>query len=128
VAASFEVDAPAALVEVDLSALDALPKRRQRYREVSRHPQVRRDIAVLVDRDRAADDLLQAIRKSAGRNLVSVEVYDRYEGKGVPKGQVSLAFRMVFQGPDRTLTDREVAGATDQVVKTISDRFGAELR
>jgi len=57
-----------------------------------------------------------------------VELFDRYEGKGVPEGRVSLAFRLVFQRSDRTLTDDEVVRATDRVVKMLDRRFGGELR
>ena len=79
-------------------------------------------------RSRAAGEALEAIRETAGPQLVSAEIFDRYEGKGVPEGRVSLAFRLEFQKPDRALTDAEVAGATDRVVQMLSDRFGGELR
>jgi phenylalanyl-tRNA synthetase beta chain len=59
---------------------------------------------------------------------LEVEVFDRYEGKGVPEGRVSVAFRLVFQRVDRTLTDAEVATQMDRVVQALSRRFGATLR
>ena len=75
-----------------------------------------------------AGALLAAIAKAAGKDLVSVDVFDRYEGRGVPEGRVSLAFRLVFQRTDRTLTDEEVSKSMDRVTRTLTDRFGAELR
>ena len=60
--------------------------------------------------------------------MIAVELFDRYEGKGVPEGRVSLAFRLVFQRLDRTLNDTEVVRATDRVVKMLARRFGGELR
>ncbi len=128
VAASFGLEVACAALEVDLSALAGRPRREVQVREVSRHPRVRRDIAVLVDRERPAGDLLEAVRKAAGADLVSAEVFDRYEGAGVPEGRVSLAFRMVFQRGDRTLQDAEVARATERVVRALAQRFGGELR
>jgi phenylalanyl-tRNA synthetase beta chain len=89
---------------------------------------VRRDIAVILDRDQLAGEVQTAIRETAGADLVSVHLFDRYEGEGVPEGRVSLAFRLEFQKPNRALTDAEVAGATDRVVQMLSDRFGGELR
>ncbi|NIV50268.1 MAG: hypothetical protein GWN46_27585, partial [Gammaproteobacteria bacterium] len=74
-----------------------------RYREVSPFPSLRRDLAVLVDRGHAAAELLETIRRQAGGDLTAVELFDRYEGRGVPAGQVSLAFRLTFQRTDRTL-------------------------
>jgi phenylalanyl-tRNA synthetase beta chain len=127
-AASFEIAADCALIELDLSAILDLPREKRSYREVSRHPQVRRDLAVLLDRSQAAGEVLEAIRKQAGAVLVSAAVFDRYEGKGIPEGKVSLAFRLVFQRSDRTLTDAEVTKATDRVVKMLAHRFGGELR
>jgi phenylalanyl-tRNA synthetase beta chain len=128
VAAYFEIDVPCAVVEVDLSALDGHPPEPVRFREVSRFPQVRRDLAVLLDRELAAGDVLAAVRKAAGKDCLLAELFDRYEGKGVPEGKVSLAFRLVFQGEDRTLTDGEVSPAVDKVVRMLSHRFGGELR
>lgn len=128
VAAYFEIDVPCAVVEVDLSALDGHPPEPVRFRDVSRFPQVRRDLAVLLDRELAAGDVLAAVRKAAGKDCLQAELFDRYEGKGVPEGKVSLAFRLVFQGEDRTLTDGEVTPAVDKVVRMLSHRFGGELR
>jgi phenylalanyl-tRNA synthetase beta chain len=129
VATSFGLGAAgAAALEIDLGELAARPLREVQVREVSRHPRVRRDLAVLVDRDQPAGDLKEAIRKAAGADLVAVEVFDRYQGEGVPEGRVSLAFRLVFQRADRTLLDAEVARATERVVRALAQRFGGELR
>jgi phenylalanyl-tRNA synthetase beta chain len=128
VAASFGLDAGCAVLELDLNALSERPRREVKVREASRHPRVRRDIALLVGREQAAGDLVEAIRKAAGQDLGSVEVFDRYEGEGVPEGRVSLAFRLVFQRADRTLTDAEVSRATERVVRELAERFGSELR
>ena len=124
----FELDVPGAVLELDLSALLEMPTGPPQYRDVSRFPQLRRDVAVLVGREHAAGELVAAVRKGAGKDCTSVELFDRYEGKGVPEGKVSLAFRLVFQRADRTLEDSEVTPAIDRVVRTLSHRFGAELR
>jgi phenylalanyl-tRNA synthetase beta chain len=128
VAARFDLGVPCALVEVSLPALARLPRRSEQVREVSRQPGVRRDIAIRVSREQRAEEIAKAIRRSAGAHAVSVELFDRYEGKGVGAGQVSLAFRLFFQHPERTLTDAEVSASMDRVVKTLAERFGAEQR
>jgi phenylalanyl-tRNA synthetase beta chain len=87
-----------------------------------------RDLAVLFGRDVAAGAVLESIRKLAGNALTSATVFDRYEGKGVPEGKVSLAFRLVFQRTDRTLTEQEVAKTTERVVDALKQDFGGELR
>jgi phenylalanyl-tRNA synthetase beta chain len=127
-AARFGLGVPCALVVVDGSALLAAPARVPRYREPSRHPRVRRDLALLLDHRARAGDVLAAIRERAGATLVAAEVFDRYEGAGVPEGKVSLAFRLLFQHAERTLTDAEVARTMERVVRLLEERFGAELR
>ncbi len=128
VAAAFEIEPPCAVIELDLRALAELAPERPRYQEVSNQPPVRRDIAVLIDRERPAGDILEAIRKTAGPHLVSAEIFDRYEGAGIPDGKVSLAFRLIFQRPDRAFTDDEIVRMTDRVVQMLAHRFGGELR
>ncbi len=127
-AARFEIDAPCALFALDLDAIAAMPAVPARFREVSRQPSVRRDLAVLLPQQEPARTVLDAIRATAGPHLVAAEIFDRYEGTGVPEGRVSIAFRLVFQRPDRTLLDAEVARATERVVRMLADRFGGELR
>ena len=128
VATAFEIEPQCAIFELNLSALLAVKTREFQFREVSREPSVQRDLAVLVDATQPAGELQQEIRKIGGPDLVSVTIFDRYEGRGVPEGRVSVAFRLVFQRADRTLTDAEVSGHTDRMVAALEKRFGAELR
>ncbi len=128
VASAFEIGEPCALLEIDLSALLESATETAKYSEVSPYPAVRRDLAVLLAAGQPAGEVLEAIRKTAGNMLVFVEIFDRYEGVGIPEGKVSVAFRLVFQRPDRTLLDSEVAKATERVVGMIGQRFGGELR
>ena len=82
----------------------------------------------MVDADLPAGTVQKAIRDTAGVDLIALELFDRYTGKGVPDGRVSLAFRLVFQRSDRTLEDKEVNKATDRVVRMLAHRFDGELR
>jgi phenylalanyl-tRNA synthetase beta chain len=128
VAGRFELDVPAVLLDLDLDRLAALPQRPARYREVSPYPSVRRDLAVLVDGDARAGELLAALRRSGGAELAAVDLFDRYGGPGVPEGKISLAFRLSYQRGDRTLTDEEVTKRVEALVRMLRERFGATLR
>lgn len=128
VARNFDIDVPCALFELELAPLLAGAAGPARYREVSRQPAVRRDVAVLVDRDRPAGELVEAIRKTGGKHVAAVELFDRYDGKGIPDGKVSLAFRVLLQRPDRTMTDTEITKTVDRVRSMLVERFGGELR
>jgi phenylalanyl-tRNA synthetase beta chain len=128
VANAFEIAVPCALFEIDLEACLALAPESPRYRDPSPYPAVRRDLAVLLGRGQPAGEVLDAIRKTAGQILTSAEIFDRYEGKGVAPGKVSIAFRLVFQRGDRTLQDAEVGKTTERIVAMLAQRFAAELR
>jgi phenylalanyl-tRNA synthetase beta chain len=127
-AAQYGIEAAAALVVVDLEALVELPTSPRRYAAVSLQPRARRDLAVLLDRDVPAGEVLEAIRRTAGSDLQDATMFDRYEGRGVAEGKVSVAFRLDFQRLDRAMTDAEVGKATDKVVRMLAKRFDGELR
>lgn len=128
VAAAFEIGVSCAVLQIDLGLVLRLPERARRFSEVSPYPLAKRDIAVLLSRGQAVGEVVEAIHKSAGKHLVSVAVFDRYEGKGIPADKVSIAFRLVFQRPDRTLTDAEVTKMNDRVVQMLAHRYGGQQR
>jgi phenylalanyl-tRNA synthetase beta chain len=128
VAARYELGPGCAVLEVDLEGIASLQPVQRTYAEVSPYPAARRDLALLVPADQPAGEVGDAIRAAAGTLLTGVVLFDRYEGRGVPAGKVSLAFRLEFQRPDRTLTEAEVASALERVVRVLGERFGAELR
>ena len=128
VASRFGLDAGCAVFELDLGLLLECAPRRPRFQEVSRFPLVRRDLAVIVATDRPAGEIRAAIAQTGGAHLLSVEPFDRYQGRGVPEGRVSLAFRLVFQRMDRTLTDEEVGAAIERIVRMLERRFDGKLR
>lgn len=97
-------------------------------RELSRFPEVRRDIAVLADRQQPAAALLAAAREAAGDELRDCRLFDVYEGQGVAEGRRSLAIGLVWQHPERTLLEEEVQARVDAVVALLKDRFGVTLR
>ncbi|NNL84425.1 MAG: hypothetical protein HKP27_02175, partial [Myxococcales bacterium] len=127
-AARFDLEGTVALAGFDLDTLGGAARPAPKLREVSKFPSASRDFAVLLGSDVAAGDVLAAVRKSAGSSLADVEVFDRYEGKGVPEGKLSLGLRLTFQLVDRTLTDAELVKACDRVVATLASKFGGELR
>ncbi len=127
-AKAFDLDVPCAVMELDLGPLIGNSPHPKPMLQVSPYPAVRRDIAVLLDRDQPAGVVLDAVRAVGGSNLSELEIFDRFEGSGIPAGKVSLAFRMIFQHAERTLTDKEVSKATDKVRVMLERRFGGELR
>ena len=114
--------------ELDLDALAAAAPKAVEFEEVSPYPEVRQDLAFVVDEDVPAADLLAALRGAAGPALRSSSVFDEYRGEQTGAGKRSLAFRVAFGSPERTLTDEEAAGVRARIVEALEQRFGAVLR
>jgi phenylalanyl-tRNA synthetase beta chain len=123
-----EIDVPRVLVaELDLEALIALAEP-ARYRPISRYPATTQDIAVLVGFDTPAERVAAVIRKYAGAGLESLTLFDVYEGPQVGPGKRSLAYRLAFRAPDRTLTDADVNKVRAKIVKGLEREVGAAIR
>ncbi len=93
-----------------------------------RHPSMTRDISILVADTLAAGTVRQTVQTNAPDTLVRVSEFDRYQGKGIPEGQVSLSLRLTFRAPDRTLTDGEVQKAVDGVLTALKEHHAAVQR
>ncbi len=98
------------------------------YHAFSTFPASDRDIAFFCDLDTSVAQLERAMTTAAGELLESVTLFDQYLGKGVPEGQRSLAFRLIYRAPDRTLTDTEVEAAQQQVRDRLQEQFRVTLR
>jgi phenylalanyl-tRNA synthetase beta chain len=117
------------VAEVDLDAV-AMTARGDELRAQSlpRFPAIVRDISLLVDEALPAAAVRGTIRSAAPALLESIVEFDRYHGKGIPDGRVSLSIRLTFRAPDRTLTDDEAQAATERIVAALRDAHGAERR
>jgi phenylalanyl-tRNA synthetase beta chain len=91
-------------------------------------PSVERDFAVIVPMERSAAEVEAAIRRKAGEHLSALEVFDVYEGEGIPEGTRSVAFRLRFRSPERTLTDKEVDRAAEKVMSHLKEVLGVDTR
>ena len=115
--------------EIDLDALTAAaPAETLRTAALPRHPSVIRDVSILIADTLSAATVRGTIRAAAPDTLIQVREFDRYQGKGVPDGKVSLSFRLTFQSPERTLTDEEVSEAMSRIVTALKDVHAAEQR
>jgi phenylalanyl-tRNA synthetase beta chain len=115
--------------EIDLDALTAAsPADTRRTSPLPRYPSVVRDVSILVADTLSAATVRGTIRSAAPDTLLLVREFDRYQGKGVPEGKVSLSYRLTFQSPDRTLTDEEVNQAMAKIVDALKLTHDAEQR
>jgi phenylalanyl-tRNA synthetase beta chain len=126
VAAAFEIDGTACLFEVNVTALLPYVKGHPMYRPVPRFPGIIRDIALVVDAGISHRQVIDIIN---GFPLVcDVKLFDVYSGKQVAEGKKSLAYRLVFQLADKTLTDETVNKVQEQILSRLGKDLGAILR
>ncbi len=114
--------------ELDVARLMAPLPDRILYEDVITYPAVRQDVAIVVDEDVEAGSLVAVARETGGADLRDARVFDVYQGDQVGEGRKSVAVHLVFQAPDRTLTDEEAEIARTRIVDALRGRFAAELR
>jgi phenylalanyl-tRNA synthetase beta chain len=122
----YELPQSAVLFELEAESLVDAPL--PRPKQPSRFPPVVRDIALLVDAGLPAQAFLDAADAEKTPIIQGVSVFDLYQGQNLPEGKKSLAFRVVMQDTERTLTDAEADSARDALVALWGRRFGAKLR
>lgn len=120
------LNGPAYLFEVSVAAVEQ--GRVTTYRSLSKFPEVRRDMALVVDQSVSAGKIQGIIRQQSGEWLKSVAVFDVYTGQGVPEGQKSLAVGLTLQHPCRTFQDDEVNALFASVVSALKAGVEATLR
>ncbi|MNT20407.1 Phenylalanine--tRNA ligase beta subunit [compost metagenome] len=101
-----------------------LPK----FSELSKFPEVRRDLALVAGRDVASSSVLEVIRDNAGEWLTDLRLFDVYQGKGIDPDRKSLAVGLTWQHPSRTLNDEEVNTATQNILTSLEQRLNTTLR
>jgi phenylalanyl-tRNA synthetase beta chain len=120
------IDTKVILFELELGAL--LQGTVPNFREISKFPSIRRDIAVIVDDSVTSAQVLERVRNVAGNLLVNLELFDQYRGKGIDSGRKSLAVALTLQDSSRTLKEIEVEEVIQRVVAELETKLGAQLR
>ena len=121
---------PVCAAEFDLDALLDMSLGAYAYQAVSRFPAVREDIAVVVDEAITAAQVEATIWNAGGplRVLRDVRLFDLYRGEQVGAGRKSLAYRLVYQADDRTLTDDDATKIRAKIIKALERELSATLR
>jgi len=98
------------------------------FEALSKFPEVRRDLAVLLAQETTAESVLTCVKSVAGESLTDLKVFDVYTGKGIDIERKSLALGLTYQHPSRTLTEEEINTSVDAVVQCLKEELGASLR
>ena len=128
VLATWEIDAPAAFLAIDIGKAVAAAPGEATYDDLTTFPELRQDLAVIVADDVTADRVLAVVREAGAPLIADAGVFDVYRGEQVGEGRVSLALHLAFRAADRTLSDEDVAPLRDQIVSALERELGGELR
>jgi phenylalanyl-tRNA synthetase beta chain len=127
-AAATGLERPAWAAVLDLSAIVSVIPARRRFQSLPKYPAVKRDLAILVDRSVPQGEVEETIRRGGGRLLASVRLFDVFEGEQLGSGKKSLAYALEFRSQERTLLDRDVDQAVQELVRALGAAHGATLR
>ena len=125
---NYDIKPRCCAMELNMEALYACSKDRVMMQEITRYPAVERDMAILVETTRHASEVLKVIREAGSEYLCQVVVFDVYTGEQVPPGYKSMAFRFLFQAPDRTLTDAEISGNMTNIQMNLESQLQVSRR
>jgi len=127
--ASFDINQEVFYADINWTKLFSLLKNyKVGYQEISKYPEVRRDLALLLDKSVKFSEIEKTIRNVERNILKSVNLFDVYEGKGIPKEKKSYAISILLQDEHKTLTDKIIDKSIDKIFKSLEREFGAELR
>jgi phenylalanyl-tRNA synthetase beta chain len=114
--------------EINLDKLLEKKTGKMKYKEISKYPSVKKDIAMVVNKEITNDEILKQIKKSAGSLLTDMKVFDVYTGSNIEKGKKSMAYSLTFGAKDKTLTDEEINKLLEKIIADLEKGIGAELR
>jgi phenylalanyl-tRNA synthetase beta chain len=114
--------------EINLDKLLEKKTGKMKYKEISKYPSVKKDLAMVVNANITNDEILKQIKKSAGSLLTDMKVFDVYTGSNIEKGKKSMAYSLTFGAKDKTLTDEEINKVLEKIIADLEKGIGAELR
>ena len=116
------------VLEIDLDKLLSKKVGKMKYKEISKFPVVKKDLAVVVNKDITSEEIMSVIKKAGGSSLSKIDVFDVYTGKGIEDNKKSMAYSLTFEKMDRTLTDEEINESLNKIIEMLEKKIGAELR
>ena len=99
-----------------------------KFKEISKFPSIKKDIAFVVDRKNTSLEIETNIKKAAGSMLESVKPFDLYMGENLGEHKKSIAYSLTFSDSKRTLTEEEVASSIEKIIDVVTKKCNAEFR
>lgn len=114
--------------EINLDKLLSKKVGGMKYKEISKYPEIKKDLAILVDKNKTSQEIQTTIKKLGGSLLNNIEIFDVYTGKNIDADKKSMAYSLTFAAKDKTLTDDEVNPIMEKIITGLQKQLGAELR
>lgn len=116
------------VMEINLSKLLAKKVGKMKYKEISKFPSIKKDVAFIVNKELESATIEKQIKKSAGNLLTNIEVFDVYTGDNILNNKKSIAYSLTFSDSKKTLTDDEVTSIFNKIIADVEIKLGAEIR
>lgn len=99
-----------------------------KYKESSKYPEIKKDMAFIVDRNTPSRDIETEIKRAGGRLLTNIDVFDVYTGENIKENEKSIAYSLTFSSNEKTLTDEEVMEVFNNIINKVETKLNAKLR
>ena len=116
------------VAEINLDKLFSFRTKGMQYKEISKFPGVKKDVAFIVDKKINASEIMEAIKKAGGRLLTNIKLFDVYVGENVADNEKSLAFSLTFEDSSKTLNDEEVMDIFSKIISEVEKKLNAKVR
>lgn len=114
--------------EINLNKLLSKKVGKMKFKEISKFPNVKKDVAFIVDKNITSKEIEMVIKKASGSVLTNIEVFDVYTGENVGENEKSIAYSLTFNNTKRTLTEEEVMESFKKVIENVQKKCNARLR
>ena len=122
------LSAPVILLDIDLAKLLPLSEQNYPSHSISPYPGIYEDLAIVVDESTTAEEVLAVIKQGGGKMLAKADLFDIFRGESVGAGKKSLAYSLMYQSPEKTLTDKDATAIRNKIIKRLDQVLGAKLR
>jgi phenylalanyl-tRNA synthetase beta chain len=116
------------VMEINITKLLNIRTGAMKYKEISKFPAISKDMAFIVDKKILAGDLITEIKKTGGKLLTDINIFDVYIGDKIEPNEKSIAFNLTFKEPTRTLSEEEVMEIFNKIIDSVTSKFNAKLR
>ena len=116
------------MLEINLDELFQKKVGKMKYKEISKFPSIKKDIALIVEKTAISKDIEKVIKSAGGSLLTNIEVFDIYTGANIGEDKKSIAYSLTFTDTKKTLTDEEINLLMEKIIDAVSKKLNAELR